>query len=130
MHASADQIARDILLKALRVVMKTAVCLVGAILLVLHLPVIADALQTGTMRCRDGIVSIHDTMAEVMKKCGSPAFQDRREETNAYGLRHNRYYETVTIDTWTYNFGSYEFMYEITFRNGRVAKIDSLDTGY
>ncbi|HZV82874.1 MAG TPA: DUF2845 domain-containing protein [Geobacteraceae bacterium] len=110
--------------------MKTVVCLLFAVLFSLQLPVTVDALQTGTMRCRNGIVSINDTIPDVVKKCGSPAFQDRREETHSYGQRHSRSYETVTIDSWTYNFGPQEFMYEVTFQNGRVAKIESLDAGY
>lgn len=110
--------------------MKAVAHLLFALLFFLLLPVTVDALQTGTMRCRNGIVSIGDTMPDVIKKCGSPAFQDRREETSSYGSRHGRSYETVTVDEWTYNFGPQEFVYSVTFRNGRVAKIESLDTGY
>ena len=110
--------------------MKTAPYIFLALLFVLQLPVSVDAQQTGTMRCRNGIVSINDTVPDVVKKCGPPAFQDRREETRSYGQRHNRSYETNTIDDWTYNFGPQEFMYKVIFRNGRVARIESLDTGY
>lgn len=99
-------------------------------LFVLQMPVSADALQTGTMRCRSGIVSIDDTIPDVLRKCGSPAFQDRREQTNSFEQRHGRSYEIITVDSWIYNFGPQEFMYEVTFQNGRVARIESLDTGY
>jgi len=110
--------------------MKTVASLLFALLFVLQLPMFVDAQQTGSMRCRYGIVSINDTVPDVVKKCGPPAFQDRREETQSYGQRHNRSYETNTIDDWTYNFGPQEFMYKVIFRNGRVARIESLDTGY
>jgi hypothetical protein len=100
------------------------------LLLIVLLPIVVAAQQTGTMRCSNGIVSINDTMPEVVKKCGPPVFQDRRDETRSFGQRHDRTYETITVDSWTYNFGPQEFMYEVTFQNGRVARIESLDQGY
>lgn len=126
MNMSAASIPREILPAAARI----GACLLCAVLLFLQLPLFAEAQQTGTMRCRNGIVSINDTIPDVVKKCGSPSFQDRREETHSYGQPHNRSYETNTIDDWIYNFGPQEFMYKVIFRNGRVARIESLDTGY
>lgn len=104
--------------------MNTVASLALAALLFM-LPVSVDALQAGSMRCRNGIVSIDDTIPEVIKKCGLPAYQDRREES-----RHGRTHEFMTVDEWVYNFGPQEFMYRVTFQNGRVAKIESLDQGY
>lgn len=109
--------------------MKTVARLLLAVLLFLQLPAGVNALQTGTMRCRSGIVSINDTIPDVVRKCGPPAFQDRREEILSSGGRHG-FREIVTVDAWIYNFGPQEFMYEVTFQDGRVAKIDSLDHGY
>jgi len=111
-----------------RIVMKRVAYLLLTVLAFLSLPVSVAAQQTGTMSCRDGIVSINDTIPAVIKKCGPPSFQDRREETYSGGQRHGL--EIITVDDWTYNFGPQEFMYEVTFHNGRVAKIESLDHGY
>lgn len=105
--------------------MKTGAYLLLAGLLFLQLADSVAAQQSGTMRCRNGIVSINNTIPEVIRKCGPPAFQDRREQKN-----HGRAHEIVTVDVWTYNFGPQEFMYEVTFENGRVTKIESLDTGF
>jgi len=110
--------------------MKTVAYLLLAGLILLQLPATADALQTGSLSCRDGIVSINDTIPDVVKKCGLPAFQDRREETFSAGQRHGRSFEIIAVDDWIYNFGPQEFMYEVTFHNGRVARIESLDHGY
>jgi len=130
MSSAADRIARYIPRKAPGIAMKTVACQLAAALLFLQLPATVAAQQTDTMRCQYGIVSLDDTMPEVIKKCGPAAFQDRREQTRSFGQRHNRSYDTVTVDAWTYNFGPQEFMYEITFHNGRVARIDSLEHGY
>lgn len=110
--------------------MKIVVNLTVTALVFLALATGASPQQSGTMRCRDGIVSIDDTIPEVLKKCGPPAFQDRREETRASGPRYKRSYETVTTDDWTYNFGPQEFMYQVIFQNGRVVRIESRDQGY
>jgi uncharacterized protein DUF2845 len=109
--------------------MKTVAYLLLAVLGFLQLPASVDAQQTGSMSCRNGIVSINDTIPDVVKKCGPPAFHDRREETRSGDKRHGPF-EIITVDDWTYNFGPQEFMYEVTFHNGRVAKIESLDHGY
>lgn len=101
-----------------------------AILFFLLLPSGAPALETGTMRCQKGIVSINDTIPEVLGKCGPPAFQDRRQETRASGPLYGRSYDVTTVDDWTYNFGPQEFMYQLIFHNGRVSRIISRDQGY
>ncbi len=130
MNASAAQSGRKPLRDLPGVAAKTGGYLLCVVLLSLHLPLFADALQTGTMRCRSGIVSINDTIPDVLSKCGPPSFQDRRDESHAYGPRYSRSYETITIDDWIYNFGPQEFMYKVIFQNGRVARIESLDKGY
>jgi hypothetical protein len=100
------------------------------VLLAVLLPLPVAALQSDSLRCDRGIVSLNDTMPEVIGKCGPPVFQDRRDQLRSYGDRHGRSYENVTVDEWTYNFGPQEFMYLVTFNNGRVARIESLDKGY
>jgi hypothetical protein len=110
--------------------MKRVGYLFFAVLFSLQLSATSDAQATGTLSCRDGIVSINDTIPEVVKKCGPPSFQDRREETRSVGQRRGPSFEVITVDAWIYNFGPQEFMYEVTFQNGRVARIVSLDKGY
>lgn len=110
--------------------MKSIACLVFVMLVCLLLPHGAPALETGTMRCQNGIVSINDTIPEVLGKCGPPAFQDRRQETSTSGSRYGRSYDVTTVDDWTYNFGPQEFMYQLIFHNGRVYRIISRDQGY
>jgi len=110
--------------------MKTVAYLSLVVVIFLQLPESAAAQQTGAMRCQNGIVSVGDNIPDVVKKCGPPTFQDRREQTRSGGNRRSWSSENVTVDDWVYNFGPQEFMYQIIFHNGRVAKIQSLEHGY
>ncbi|RNC65835.1 MAG: DUF2845 domain-containing protein [Desulfuromonadales bacterium] len=93
----------------------------------------AGGSESGSMRCSGGMVSLGDFIAEVVKKCGQPDFAYQREQTKVDGRwRHyrSRTIGTITVDDWTYNFGPNEFMYQLIFENGRVARIESLEWGY
>jgi hypothetical protein len=86
----------------------------------------AQAGETETCICRNGIVSRGDLIVEVLKKCGEPAQNFQRKETRIV----TKGISIVTVDEWIYNFGPNEFMYSLRFENGRVARIESLDYGY
>jgi hypothetical protein len=91
------------------------------------------ATDTDTMICDRGMISIGATAGEVLNKCGEPATSTTREakrygERSGYG--HERYYSTVAIDDWIFNFGPNRFQYQVVLENGRVARIRSLDYGY
>jgi hypothetical protein len=91
------------------------------------------AVETGTMQCTGGIVSIGDTAGSVAAKCGEPAFIAQRQQSSVERRLRSGYGATVTtvaIDDWTYNFGPNRFQYQVTLENGRVTRIESLDYGY
>jgi hypothetical protein len=104
-----------------------------AMSLCLSLATPLHAVETGSMRCAGGIVSIGDTAGSVAGKCGEPAFIAQRQQSSLEGRRRSTYgttITTVTIDDWTYNFGPQQFQYQVSFENGRVMRIESLDYGY
>ncbi|AJE03913.1 DUF2845 domain-containing protein [Geobacter pickeringii] len=108
------------------------IAIAGACLLALA-PWGAGASETGTMICRGGIVSIGDAIPAVLHKCGPPVYATQREQSEVTGSSRHGGTKTITritIDDWTYNFGPNEFMYQLIFENGRVARIESLDWGY
>jgi hypothetical protein len=113
--------------------MKTSslISLTAAMLLLFHTS--TYAVETNSMRCLGGIVSIGDTAGAVMSKCGQPAYTTQRErkdvEENSKGSG-SKAISIVTIDDWTFNFGSNEFQYRLVLENGRVTGIESLDYGY
>lgn len=88
----------------------------------------AMAVESGSCRCSNGIVSLGDAMVEVVAKCGEPTIKSQREEKRI--LADKKGFSIVTVDEWSYNFGANAFMYSMRFVDGRVERIDSLDTGY
>jgi hypothetical protein len=95
--------------------------------------VTSQAVQAETLICKGGIVSIGDTMGEVLNKCGEPAYKTQREKgyvsQSATGYREKTF-ASVAVDDWTFNFGPNEFQYRLILENGRVSRIESLNYGY
>jgi hypothetical protein len=95
--------------------------------------VTSQAVQAETLVCKGGIVSIGDTVGEVLHKCGEPAYKTQREKgyvsQSTTGYREKTF-ASVTVDDWTYNFGPNEFQYRLLLENGSVSRIESLNYGY
>ncbi len=93
----------------------------------------ASAADSGSMRCKGGIVSIGNSAGEVTAKCGAPATatQSSRKlvEKGPYGIK-SAIVTTVVVDNWIFNFGPSEFQYQLELQDGRVSRIESLDYGY
>lgn len=80
--------------------------------------------QTGRSQCSDRIISVGDSAAEVMAKCGEPAWKDQHEEVIRTRLDDNTVSKvTVVVESWTYNFGPNRFMRIFTLRNGTVTDV-------
>ncbi len=104
------------------------------------------------MRCGNKIVTRGDPQAKVIKHCGEPTTTTRRfaERAGHYPWRavygrgtatqsdplhrdpyNYRYFRTeVVIEDWLYNLGPNKLMRRITFENGEVRRIETLDRGY
>ena len=113
--------------------MKTSFLLILFTSLIVTFQTTSYAVETGTLSCHGGIVSIGDTVGEVISKCGQPAYTTQRERKNveqaANGAR-DKTITSTTIDDWTFNFGPNQFQYRLVLENGRVTQIESLDYGY
>ncbi len=94
-------------------------------------PVWAD--QRESLICRGGLVTIGDTVGEVVSKCGEPTYSssrnDKRIEADSR-YSQDRTVTTIRVDDWIYNFGPNQFQYQVIFENGRVARFESLGYGY
>jgi len=91
-------------------------------------PVFPD--DRDTLRCGSSVISIGSTAGEVLNKCGDPSSGSQREVITVDGRRQYRTIITNAIEDWIFNFGPTQFQYQITLKNGRVKRIQSLGYGY
>jgi hypothetical protein len=98
------------------------------ILALAKLPAIAD--DRDSLRCGSSIISIGSTAGEVIYKCGEPASGSKREVITVDGNKQYRTIITNDVEDWIFNFGPNQFQYQITLKNGRVKRIQSLGKGY
>lgn len=81
--------------------------------------------------CNNQIVSIGDTKLEVKAKCGEPT---SREVFNEEIIKNfdpaTRQRIFATIEEWTYNLGPQQFIRILTFKKGRLVKIEEGGYGF
>jgi hypothetical protein len=85
--------------------------LIGYIILVLCSFWAISAASSYGLRCGTALVSVGDSTAEVIAKCGEP-----EEAEVVLGVFD-------TIERWTYNFGSTKFIRYLRFVNDRLTAI-------
>jgi hypothetical protein len=114
--------------------MKSAICFLLLMSLVIAAPTAAFAgTSSGSLRCDGGVVSVGDIVSDLLRKCGQPAYASQREEkiVTESDFPGDRIIITVPIDDWFFNFGPNRFQCRILLRNGRVWRIETLDSyGY
>ncbi len=101
-----------------------------------------------TFRCENDLVSLGDTMADVILRCGEPTYrhatgsrgkartvkrkstgdsEDGQDNKNHSGKKKRAAskteYEEQVTETWYYNRGPNDFVYSLTFEGGTLKKI-------
>lgn len=99
--------------------------------LALMLTVPCHPLCAETVDCRQGSVSVGDSRAETLLKCGEPDGKESHQEElieqpDSSALRK----QFITVEDWTYNFGPNQFERIVTLRNGKVTDIRTGGYGY
>ncbi len=87
-----------------------------------------DAGNRGSMFCDGGIVGAGDPMEDALVKCGQPDLIFTG--TEEYQKHPNGNYSKDTVITWTYNFGSHEFLRRVIIYRGRILRIEAGDKGW
>jgi hypothetical protein len=98
-----------------------------AILGVLVLTAAGAAEGADSFRCRGRSISLGDTEATVLIRCGDPSWASEWTETIAY---ENSFPVTILVKQWTYNLGPNSFLRTLRIENGRVRRIETGDYGY
>ncbi|MBM3114810.1 DUF2845 domain-containing protein [Jeongeupia naejangsanensis] len=105
--------------------MKLAALIVATASTLCALPAFADS-----FRCQNNLVSLGDSRAEVLQKCGEPfvrdSFCESRQATTAplpNGGTVVNVNQCESVDEWTYNPGSGKFLTTLRFESGRLSGI-------
>jgi len=93
------------------------------------------------LRCQGRLVSVGDTKAAVLNKCGQPDKRDQWEEdpngtiAQIYDYKTERYIapkrieQPIQMERWTYILGSNKFIRYLFFQNGELIKIETGERG-
>ena len=92
--------------------------------------------QADGMHCANRLVSTGDSLYQVRSVCGQPDDAQRRVELRTVQRRvrgscggerrcerTEEYSVEVTVDEWTYDFGTRKFIRYLTFVDGRLAEV-------
>jgi hypothetical protein len=90
-----------------------------------------DKAYSESLDCAGGIVSIGDSRVDLIVKCGEPDWKDSHDEVISERLdRDTKRKLIITVDEWTYNFGTSQLIRIVTLKNGRIADIRTGNYGY
>lgn len=114
--------------------------LLGHLLFLLMIPAVlcTGALPAYALRCGTNLVDVGDTKIDVLRKCGKPDLVDewdedeyfrRSPEIDHLGEAKKRAVR-VTVEQWTYNFGSTRLIYYLIFRNGTLTEVNTGNYGF
>jgi hypothetical protein len=82
------------------------------------------------LRCGSNIVTQGAQDFQVRARCGDPFYSDRYVTTEVFGTNAaETVYRDVQYDVWYYNFGPRQFMRRFVFRDGVLAREESLGYG-
>ena len=113
--------------------MKAVVRLIVVVSVILAMQAPAFAVDSGTMRCKGGIVSVGDSAGEVLARCGQPATTSQSAKKvveKGQNANQTKTITTIIVDNWIFNFGPNQFQYRLELQDGRVSRMESLDYGY
>lgn len=96
--------------------------------------IIVFSITGHALRCGSKVISEGDSSSKVKHYCGEPSDVVSYRDYNPvypyyYGYDDDGGSYDV-VEEWTYNFGPQQFMHTLTFRNGKLKKIESGDYGY
>ena len=100
-----------------------------------------DVAADSYLRCQGSLVSIGDTIAEVLDTCDHPEKRDQWEEdqnstlSQIYDYKTERYIapkqikQPIQMERWTYNMGANKLIRYLYFQNGELIKIETGERG-
>lgn len=95
-------------------------------------------LDADAFRCGDEIIGTGDSKAKVLTRCGKPMLKEkvgvkksarrkgeRRDTADGRIVYQKKQSSTKNVEKWSYNCGKDDFIYVLTFENGKIAHVDT-----
>jgi hypothetical protein len=90
----------------------------------------AGTVSAYAMHCAGGVITTGDRSSDVLAKCGQPNFREsHQEEVSMRANASMKEKQFITVDEWTYDFGSDRLIQIITIKNGIVTNIQETHYG-
>jgi hypothetical protein len=96
----------------------------------------ASAVNSWAFRCGSGLVTSGDSKTQVLVTCGKPTTKEssceNRQEyttTDRSGRIKKNKKCGAKVEVWRYNCGENDFIYKLTFENGKLKKEDTEGRG-
>jgi hypothetical protein len=105
--------------------------LIAGVLAALAMAAAYDAAAADSMRCRSGrLVNVGMVDAEVVALCGEPRNKTSQDvPVRAQGARRGAVVVATTrVERWTYDRGQGEFDAVLLFEDGKLRRVDMLNT--
>lgn len=110
---------------------KSAIIFPAAILFLMVFTV-----ESNAFRCGNGLVTEGDSKSQVLAICGSPSSKEKSCENSQQYTTTTKHGKTKKskkcgqkLETWSYNCGDNDFIYKITFDDGKITNITTEGRG-
>lgn len=77
-------------------------------------------IEAETLNCKNDFVNVGDSKASVLLKCGEPLMKDSYCISDSTANNS----DCQSIETWTYNPGSGQFLTTLKFSEGKIIEIE------
>lgn len=107
-------------------------CRFARVLVVLAVLILGIGRPALALRCHGDIVSVGDRKFQVLEVCGEPTYVEEHTHalpTIVFHPHSHTFTEHTTYvvdEVWTYDFGSGRLVYLLTFRHGKVVRIETV----
>lgn len=81
-----------------------------------------------TIRCDGNIVSIGDSVADLLSKCSQPMYHSDSTRRETYWVDNTLHSKTISVTKFLYSSGPGDFIREVIVEDGVVVKINTTTT--
>lgn len=120
--------------------MQTRKFLIPQLLFCFTFIIVAIPTESSAFRCGTGMVTIGDSRTKVLMTCGKPASKEKQSAARSHKKKKKKVERDISdstkrrkyvagIEKWIYNCGEDDFIYVLTFEDGKLKNEDTEGRG-